>query len=93
MSHLSCTIAAKAAFSSAVSGRVLVSRYRLLGSSLVTLSSPTDVQMLVALVEKAVEKLVRGPTSTTAWLGSLLSKMLLGVSCWGSKVSRSNLQV
>jgi lipid A disaccharide synthetase len=31
-----------------------------------TLSRPTEVQMLVALVEKAVEKFERGPTSTTA---------------------------
>lgn len=47
--------------------------------------------MLVALVDQAVEKLVRGPTSTTACVGSLPSKMLTPVSCSGSKVSRSSL--
>lgn len=47
--------------------------------------------MLVALVDQAVEKLVRGPTSTTACVGSLPSKMLLVVSWLGSNVSRSSL--
>ena len=40
--------------------------YRLLRSRRVTLLRPTLAQMLAALVENAVEKLVRGPTSTTA---------------------------
>lgn len=47
--------------------------------------------MLVALVDHAVEKLVRGPTSTTVCVGSLPSNMLSGVRCSGSKVSRNNL--
>lgn len=57
-----------------------------------TLSRPTELQMLVALVDQAVEKLVRGPTSTTVCVGSLPSKMLTAVSWLGSKVSRSSLR-
>lgn len=56
------------------------------------MSRPTELQMLVALVDQAVEKLVRGPTSTTVCVGSLPSKMLTVVSWLGSKVSRSSLQ-
>jgi hypothetical protein len=57
-----------------------------------TLSSPTDAQMDTALELHAVLKLRRGPTSTTAWLASEPSKILLAVSCCGSNVSRSSLR-
>ncbi len=52
--------------------------------------SPQLAAMDVALVEKAVEKLMRGPTSTTAPGRS--AKRDSGVSSWGSNVSRSSLR-
>jgi hypothetical protein len=52
---------------------------------------PTLEQMEVALVDQAVEKLRRGPTSTTTWLGAAVSSTLAGVRRSGSKVSRSSL--
>ena len=51
---------------------------------------PHDWQMETALAEKAVEKFMRGPTSTT-WAVAAVASWLVVVSLSGSNVSRSSL--
>lgn len=58
----SWTRPANASFSASVSGRDDVSRKRLETSRRLTFERLVDPQMETALVEKAVEKLERGPT-------------------------------
>lgn len=57
------------------------------------MSRPTLLQMDSALVHHAVWKLLRGPTSTTAWVSWLGDSTLEGRSSSGSNVSRSSLWV
>lgn len=52
---------------------------------------PTLLQMDTALVENAVAKAARGPTSTTVVVGPGAGSWLPGVSSCGSNVSRSSL--
>ena len=47
--------------------------------------------METALADQAVEKDMRGPTSTTVSLAAGAAKRVLEVSISGSKVSRSSL--
>ena len=60
-------------------------------SILVMLLRPQLWQMETALADHAVEKLMRGPTSTTAVVSLVCPKRVVGVVNSGSKVSVSSL--